>query len=172
MDRRTDLAIAAVVVALGVFVIAVASQISLGLYKDPVGPRAFFYGCGVVFILGGLAIVAQRLYGWRREAAPLIAAEGGDDEPGYPVMAWRVWALVLASLVYAALFRPLGYLIATPLYLVAILCLLEVRRPLSVGLTAITFTAFCYIVFAQVLDVRIPVGPLTGFFRSMGWIVL
>ena len=30
------------------------------MFVDPIGPRAFFYGCGVIFILGGLVNIAQR----------------------------------------------------------------------------------------------------------------
>jgi hypothetical protein len=37
---------------------------------------------------------------------------------------------------------------------------------------AVSFTAVFYVIFAQVLNVRIPVGPLTQLFRDLGWIYL
>ena len=172
MDRRFDIGLAIAFIALGIFVIIVASGIPSGIHKDPVGPRAFFYGCAGVFILGGLVTVARRAMSWRYELGNIVQAEGTGDEPEQPVSAVRAATLFTLTILYAVLFEPLGYLIVTPLFIVAGLVILRVRNAVGVGAIAIIFTLLAYLVFAQFLDVRLPVGPLTDFFRSMGWIVL
>lgn len=172
MDRRVDIAISAAFIALGIFVIIVASQIPSGIHKDPVGPRAFFYGCAGIFILGGLFTIGQRMMSWRYETGNVVESEGSGDEPGQPASAINAGLIILFTLIYAALLEPLGYLLATPLFVAAALVLLKVRRPVAVFLIAVLFTLIAYVVFAQVLSVRIPVGPFTDFFREMGWIVL
>lgn len=172
MDRRVDIGISLAFIALGIFVIIVASQIPSGLHKDPVGPRAFFYGCAGVFILGGLFTLAQRAMSRRYETGNIVESEGSDDEPGQPASPLNAGLIILMTLVYTALLPSLGYLISTPIFIGAALVLLKVRRPLTVISIAVLFTLIAYLVFAQVLNVRLPVGPFTDFFREMGWIVL
>jgi hypothetical protein len=172
MDRRIDIAISAVFILFGIFVIFHARTIESGLFLDPIGPRAFFYGCGVVFILGGAANIVQRYMNRAAFPGPMIPAEGVDDEAGYPASFKRAALLTLVSLLYIATFRPVGYLIGTPLYILAALWILEQRNWLLNVTVAVVFTATFYLTFAQVLGVWLPVGPFTQFFRDMGWIIL
>jgi putative tricarboxylic transport membrane protein len=172
MDRRVDIAISTAFIALGVFVFLVTRTIELGLYKDAVGPRAFFYGCAAMFIIGGIVTIAQRLVSWHHEPGNMVPSEGAPDEADRPASAARVAALFAACMAYAGLLQPLGYLLATPAFIVAALWILKQRNLLRVGAIAIAFTAIFYILFAQVLNVRIPVGPFTDLFQQLGWIVL
>ena len=172
MDRRLDILLSLTFIALGVFVIVAASTISTGIYRDPVGPRAFFYGCAAMFILGGMATIGQRLMSWRSEPGNIVEAEGSEDEAGHPASAARAGLLILSTLVYAWLLQPLGYLIATPLFIAATLVLLRVRGVVKLAAISLIFTLVAYLVFAQLLEVRIPVGPFTTWFREMGWIIL
>jgi hypothetical protein len=102
----------------------------------------------------------------------MVPSEGGDDEAGFPASALRAWALILAVLGLAALWNPLGFLIAMPLFLVAALWIMGGREVWSIITIALLFTVIVYLVFAQLLGVRIPVGPFTPLFRSLGWINL
>ena len=172
MDRRIDIAISAILVAFGLFVIVHATTIRTGLFTDPIGPRAFFYACGVIFILGGLANIAQRLMTWRAYPTHMIPAEGVEDEPGHSASFVRAMILAAVSLVYILTFRPLGYLIGTPLYILAGLWVLEQRNWLLNIAVAVIFTSVFYLTFAQVLGVWLPVGPFTDLFRDLGWITL
>jgi putative tricarboxylic transport membrane protein len=172
MDRRIDMAISAAFVVLGVFVIFEARTIKSGLFTDPIGPRAFFYFCAVVFILGGLMNIAQRVSAWRTVPGHLIPAEGVEDEPGHPSSFKRAMLLAFVSIAYILTFRPLGYLIATPLYILAGLWLLEQRNWRLNVAVAIVFTATFYLIFARLLGVWLPVGPFTKLFRDLGWITL
>ncbi len=172
MDRRVDIAISAAFIALGIFVIFHARTIESGMFTDPIGPRAFFYGCGVIFILGGIANIAQKLAMRRAFPGTTIPAEGVEDEPNHPASAARVGLMALVSLLYVLSFRPLGYLIATPLYVALSLRILNERNWLLIGAVAILFTLIFYVIFAQGLGVWLPVGPFTTLFRDLGWIIL
>ena len=172
MDRRIDIAISAAFIALGIFVIIEARTIKSGLFTDPIGPRSFFYFCAAVFIIGGLTNIAQRVSAWRTVTGHLLPEEGVEDEPGHPASYKRAMLLALLSLIYILTFRPLGYLIATPLYILASLWLLEQRSwRLNVAVATI-FTATFYLTFAKLLGVWLPVGPFTKLFRDLGWVIL
>ena len=92
-----------------------------------------------------------------------IPSEGVEDEPNHPSSAARVGLMALVSLLYVLSFRPLGYLIATPLYVALSLRILNERNWLLIGAVAVLFTVIFYIIFAQGLGVWLPVGPFTTF---------
>lgn len=171
MDRRIDLAVAATFMALGIFIILQASAIKSGMMRDPIGPRAAFYGMGGVLAIGGLILIVRSLVSWRA-SDNLVANEGVEDEAAHPAFARRPFLLIAASLAYGATFNWLGYLIATPLFIAFSLVVLGERNRLSIAVIAILFTVINYVIFAQALGVRVPVGPLTGIFRSLGLVNL
>ena len=173
MDRRIDIAISVIAMLFGIFVILEARTIKAPFFADPIGPRAFFYGCGVIFILGGLVEHrAARLHlapvpdahdprrGRRGRAGPSRRRSGGPR--------CSRWS---ASL-YVLTLRPVGYLIGTPLYIVAGLWILEQRNWLLNITVGLVFTIVFYLIFAQGLGVWLPVGPFTQLFRDLGWIIL
>lgn len=170
MDSRRDLLMALSVVALGIFVMAIAQTIHAGIYRDAVGPRAFPLAIGVLFIVNGGIVAVQRLRNMNAGRGYLVAAEGTEDEAEYPASAMRAAFVIVLTFAYAAAFQPLGYLLATPLYVVAALAAMSERRWLvSVGI-AVVWTIATYVIFAQGLAVRMPVGPLRSVFRAIGWI--
>ena len=173
MDRRIDLALAGFIVALGVFVIVTTTKINNRLALDSVGPRAFWYAVGIALVIGGAIVSIGRLMTWKRGEGNLVTGSGAEeDEPGISASAVRAFALIGDTFLYAALFNPLGYLLATPLYIVSALAIMGERRWLRTALVALIFTVGCYYVFAQVLGARLPVGPFTDLFRSLGWVNL
>ncbi len=172
MDRRIDIAVAAAFALLGILMIWGAAGIKEGMMRDPIGPRAAFYVCGGVLVLGGIAVIVGHLRRWSAQAHHMVRNEGTGDEMEYPSSALRAWALVAAVTGYAAVFEVLGFLIATPVFLVVALWIMGKRRPVPMLAIAVIFTVVVYVIFAQALGVRIPVGPLTPLFRGLGWINL
>lgn len=172
MDRRIDIAVAAAFALFGLFMILHATTIRMGLYKDPVGPRAFFYGCGAIMLAGGVFTVVQRLRRWKSHPSHMIASEGSVDDEAYPASAWRAFGVVATTAVYALVMEPLGFLLASPLFVYVALSVLGQTGVLKKIAIAVIYTLSAYIVFAQILNVRISVGPFTSFFRDMGWIYL
>jgi putative tricarboxylic transport membrane protein len=172
MDRRIDIAVAAAFAALGVFMIWQASLIRDGMMRDPIGPKAAFYVCGAILALGGLAVIVGHLRRWSQQRHHLVRHEGTADEMEYPASALRAWGLVAVVVAFAALFKPLGFLIATPAFILCALAVMGKRNWGVMVIIAVVFSVVTYVIFAQVLGVRMPVGPLTSLFRSLGWVNL
>jgi hypothetical protein len=172
MDRRVDIAVAAAFLFLGAFMIWGASEIKQGMVRDPIGPRAAFYVCGGVLVLGAVAVIVGHLRKWSLQASHAVRNEGTADEVGYPSSAWRVWGLMGLVGCFALLFERLGFLLSVPLFVFIALAALGKRNWVGMVIVAVIFTAVNYGIFAQVLNLRLPVGPLTQLFRDLGWITL
>lgn len=172
MDRRIDLAVALAFAALGLLIIWQAAGIRSGMMRDPVGPRAAFFLCSGILAAGGLLVALRQARALARGEGRLAPEEGAGDEPGVPASAVRAFALFGGLILYAALLQPLGYLLATPLFVAGGHLILVQRNGLGIAVTAAAFTVVTYVVFAQALGVRLPVGPLTGLFRELGWVTL
>jgi putative tricarboxylic transport membrane protein len=169
VDRRIDLIIGILVIALGAAVLFFALDIRpTGPVVDPIGPRAFPYMIGLFFLLGGSRIVLVRLREWRSETGPLVAEEGEPDEPGVPASAAQAFTIMAAAVIYAVTLSRVGYLLMTPLFVVIALKALRLKSWAVVIVTALAYTAVTYIVFAHYLGVDLPLGPLAGPFHSLG----
>jgi putative tricarboxylic transport membrane protein len=162
MDSRKDLIFAVGVVALGIAVILIAHSWEEPLIRDAVGPRAFPYGLGLLFILGGGFVVAQRLRNMNAAGGYQVASEGNEDEADYPASGLRGIAMILLAFAYAAVLNPLGFVVATPAFLLLAFLLMQQRSWTVMLLTAFIYTAATYLVFGRVLNVRLPPGLLTG----------
>ncbi|MES2977519.1 MAG: tripartite tricarboxylate transporter TctB family protein [Pseudomonadota bacterium] len=121
---------------------------------DPLGPRAFPY-----LITGGLVVSA----GWllaemlqaRKAATPQENSEPQD----------RRHLVLLAGVVswialYFAAFERLGFLLSTPLFLLALMAYLNRGKWVANVLTALLFTAGIYFLFSRVLGVSLAKGLL------------
>jgi putative tricarboxylic transport membrane protein len=172
MDRRIDIVLAAACALLGTVVILQAAGIRIGIPRDPLGPRTAFYVVGGVMVVGGVWVIARHLLKWSQASGHLVRNEGVGDEAGYPASGLRAWALMGLCAFYAFALGPVGFLIGTPIFLLAGLFLLGKREPVQMITISVVFTALTYLIFAEGLGVRLPVGPLTGLFRELGWITL
>lgn len=172
MDRRTDIIVAAAFALFGLIVIISATEIRQGMMRDPVGPRLAFYVCGGMMLIGGLWVVAGHLMRWSRDGGNLVEGEGVADEDDYPSAPWRAVAFIALAALYAVALEPAGYLLATPAFLVGLLFLFGKRGAVPLIVIPIAFTILAYLIFAEALGVRLPVGPFTGLFRDLGWITL
>jgi putative tricarboxylic transport membrane protein len=172
MDRRLDMALAAAFMVVGAIIIWQATSIRIGMMRDPIGPRTAFYLCGGVLVLGGAITILTHWRAMRAGRGNVAEMEGTPDTEGHPASFGRAAALIGLCFLYAIAFSPLGYLLATPLFIVAALATLGQRRWMSNLIVAVVFTLASYVVFARILNVRMPHGPLTELFRSLGWIML
>ncbi|MHB0869579.1 MAG: tripartite tricarboxylate transporter TctB family protein [Chloroflexota bacterium] len=142
--------------ALGVISLAIAAAVWLGTADYPVqadisrglGPAFFPRLLAALIALLGLVIIIRALRASRSSAGPLLPN-------AMPV------ALLGVMGAYGVLLVPVGFAIATPLFLLAGATLLGVRLRkgviFSLGLTAAT-----YLVFKVMLAVPLPVGELLG----------
>lgn len=168
MDTRRDLGVCLGVVLLGLFILYGAFRIEQGIYKDAIGSSSFPYALGAVITLGGGVLVLRRLRDLRRDEGYVAPAEGTADEAGHPASALRAASVMGATLAYILLMVPLGYLLATPLFVATALVVMKERRPGVVASCALLWTIGSYLIFAQFLRVRLPLGPLEEWFRTLG----
>jgi putative tricarboxylic transport membrane protein len=74
----------------------------------------------------------------------------------------RSLKLILALLIYAILFKPLGFIISTFLLLVFLFKGLEPQKWSAVLVLSIATIAICYVVFGVFLEMQFPAGILAA----------
>jgi putative tricarboxylic transport membrane protein len=160
MDSRKDLLFSFGVIALGIAVIAIANSWPEPLIRDAVGPRAFPYGLGLLFVLGGAFVAWQRLRNMYAAAGYVVPDEGGEEEDGVPASGLRALTLIGLCAVYTLVLNPIGFLAATPPFVALALILMEERKPLLVLTTSVSFTVVTYVLIHTLLGGRLPPGVL------------
>jgi hypothetical protein len=169
MDRRADLGIALAFVVLGTVVIALTTRIGTTLVVDPIGPRGFGYVLGAALVLGGSAAGFSRVRRWDEAGGGnVVPSEGASDEEGTPSSAGRPLLVLLSAGLYIALLEVLGFLLATPLFLGALLRLMRTRGRRARVVIPIVFTVVVFVVFTLGLNVGLPAGPFRSIFVEFG----
>ena len=114
---------------------------------DP-GPAAF-----PRLIVGGVAILAL-----------LQLLEPGKGEEPLPRgrQALKVGGFLVLLLVYAAVLKPLGFIVSTVIFLVGALILAGVRLPHPLILTPVGLAVVLFYVFYELLRVSLPRGVIEG----------
>ncbi len=161
-----EVGVAIGLVALGAVITALAlNTIGTGVQTDPLGPRAIPVALGGGMALCGLLLLVGRLV--RPAPRPVLLAEGPSesDDVG-PFSPLRLVLVIGATAVYVMAFEPLGYLLATPLYVAALL-LIHGAVPRRALLAAPVIIALAlYAGFRLGLNVPLPGGILeTAFLR-------
>ena len=144
-----------------------ATQVSLKNWNNlGISPRSFPYflaACvafmGIMLVIGGLR--------QRKKAASLPPQETPDEKPGRIVIPLGIRelslppALFMAALtiLYIYLWKPIGFLIVTPVFMWASLIFFGVRPQKSL-LISIGVTAAIYLVFTYGFKVTLPAGLL------------
>jgi putative tricarboxylic transport membrane protein len=160
MDSRKDLIFAIGVIALGLAVIYIAHSWPEPLIQDTVGPRAFPYGIGLLFVVGGAFLAVQRVRNMHASIGYQVPGEGGEDEDGVPASGLRALALIGLCAVYTLVLNPIGFLVATPPFVALALILMQERKPVLVLTTAVSFTIVTYVLIHTLLGGRLPPGVL------------
>lgn len=146
--RRADLLIGLGLLTFAAFYFQQSFAITVGFAADRLGPK--FFPRVLALALAGCAFaLIARSVGGRSDPAPLPTVR----------ISLLLWTMTL-TIAYVMALSPLGYLIATPLYLAALVWLLGYRSPAGLAGTALGVTAALYLVFAQALKVLVPLGPL------------
>ncbi len=162
MDSRKDLIFSLGVIALGIAVIAVAWSWPEPLIRDAVGPRAFPYGLGLLFVGGGAFVAWQRLRNMHAAAGYQVPDEGGEEEDGVPASGLRAMSIIGLCVIYALILNPVGFVVATPPLIALCLIAMKERKPVTVIVTALSFTIITYLLIHTVLGGRLPEGVLQG----------
>jgi len=162
---RRDLAVAAVLVLLGVTVIGLALRVELGVQTDALGPRAFPLALGAAIALCGLLLGVVATLGDRWTASAAVFVESADDDAseGELRSPWRLVGAIVATAAYLVAFERLGYLLATPGYVVAILLLHQGSRGRAFLTAPVFVTVALYAAFRFGLLIPVPDGILESW---------
>jgi len=121
---------------------------------DPLGPKAFPRLLGICLLIAAGLFALEM---WRDHKAKVPPPAEGEMAP------WRhvglISAIAVLTGVYYALFDPLGYIMATTAYLLALMAWFNRGKWVANVLTAVLFSGLSYWMFVA-LDVRLPTGVL------------
>lgn len=146
--RRADLLIGIGLLIFAALYFRESFEITAGFASDRLGPAFFPRLLAGALAASALGLIWRSL-GGRSDATPLPPVRIG-------LFLWTV-GLTLA---YAFLLPSLGYLIATVLYVAAMIWLLGYHNLVGLVATTAGVTAVLYLVFARALHVLVPMGPL------------
>ncbi len=146
--RRADLLIGIGLLLFAALYFRESFEITVGFASDKLGPT--FFPRLLAAALGASALgLIWRSRSDRSDPTPLPPVQIG-------LLAWTVGV----TLAYALLLRPVGFLIATPVYLAGIVWTLGYRSLAGLSATAVGVTVVLYAVFARALHVLLPTGLL------------
>lgn len=145
---------AVVILVVAAVVLADAIRISAEGGFGPSQPGFFPLIVGIGLVAFGIAFLL------RTTALPdLPLREQAQDE--HAETHWRtLWTVIIGLVVYAYLMDPLGYIIATTLFFVAMSRVAGSRKWIRDIIVALLFAIVVYFGFTELLGVRLPAGLL------------
>lgn len=129
---------------------------------DLVGEVGLPSALGIVLLLLGGGLVVQGAIRFRRRGATLSPRATSDHAPLRQVVA--VCGLLA---LYGLSLSRIGFLLATPLFVYAMLWLVDYRNRTVSAVLAVGLTAALWLVFQKYLGVILPAGSLVG--ALSGW---
>ena len=121
---------------------------------DPLGPKAFPRLLGICLLIGA-GLLFLEIWKDRKEPAP----QPETAAPREPTHLWVITAVTVWTGLYYAAFEMLGYIVATAVYLFALMAWFNRGKWLANILSAVLFSALSFAMF-KYLDVSLPKGLL------------
>lgn len=154
---RGELAFAAFLLAIGVFIVADTGNIRVPATSNAVGPRFFPYAIGAFLVLVAVALIVQI---WR---GAIAAPEEGEDIDASRDADWlTVGSLLAVFLAHIALIETAGFVVAIAVLFFGAAWSLGARRPVRDIAIAIVLAVVVYVGFDRLLGVNLPGGFLEG----------
>jgi len=108
----------------------------------------------------------------RREAVPAAAEHAGAAAGERLRLSPMLFGIFTLPLVYLLLMPRVGFFVVTPVFVMAFLWVLQVRRlRLLIGVTAIAY-GLVLLIFVRLFYVALPVGNWPVFYDVNNWIVV
>ena len=154
---KAELGLAALLLALGVFLLVETQRIAVPVNANAIGPRFFPTVVGVVLVVVSLWLAVDVLRGGHGE---MEAAEDVDTSRSSD---WRTIALLSAVFLgHALVLEPLGFPVAAALLFFGVAASLGSRKWLRDAAIAVVLATLVFVVFARGLGVGLPAGVLQG----------
>ena len=139
----------------GVYAYATEQLPSLEI-GDPLGPKAFPRLLTAALLITAVVLLLEILRAPKTRTAPAArTGERGERSAQLVVGAAAVWTFL-----YFLVFEPLGYVIATGLYLVALMSYFNRGKWVTNVSTAVLFSLGSYLMFTKLLGVNLAPGIL------------
>lgn len=159
--------------------LAAAAYSQIGFFDEPI--QNYDFGAAgwprVLCAMMALGATGQLLYqllvppeaaGRPADAASPAPAAGGGPVPATTLRKLAIFVLPFAY-VWAA--PKIGFFVATTVFVVALLLLLEVRRVKPLATVTAIVLGLLLLVFTRFFYVALPLGQWDGFFEVNAWIV-
>ena len=157
LSGKAELGLAALLLALGVFLLVETQRIAVPVSANTIGPRFFPTVVGGVLVVVSLWLAVDVLRGG---AGQMEAAEDVDVSRSSD---WRTLALLSAVFLgHAFLLEPLGFPVAAALLFFGVAASLGSRRWARDAAVAVVLAVLVFVVFARGLGVGLPAGVLQG----------
>jgi putative tricarboxylic transport membrane protein len=150
----TDRIIAAFMVLLAAVYLYATAQIPSLEIGDPLGPKAFPVLLGIALIAAAILLMIETLKADGARTSG-IARESRRH-------LWLIGGVTLWTALYFGVFDRAGYLVATTVYLLALMAVFNRGKRLANALTSVLWSVGSYVLFVKVLGVALPAG-LFGF---------
>jgi putative tricarboxylic transport membrane protein len=152
---RADLWLAVTIIVVAAIYLHADYGLRAAKLSDPLGPKAFPALVGGGLILSALLLLLET---WtKRRALTDLRTEPRGKDQAHLVLS--LVAMVVWTAIYYFVFERLGYLIATPLFLLGLLSFFHKGHHVTNLLVAFGFTAAVYLLFSILLGVPLPTGP-------------
>ena len=145
-----------ILVLAGIYVWA-TQQIPTLEIGDPLGPKAFPYLLTIGLLISAVLLLLEMIKARKSGPGP-TAAEEPADTTTYKIVA----GVVVATGIYFVLFEPLGYAVATSLFLLVTTMYFNKGKMLMNVLTSVLYSFISYYAFTAWLGVNLPRGILPG----------
>jgi Tripartite tricarboxylate transporter TctB family len=111
--------------------------------------------------LCGLLLGVAAFFRWQPEQSGSLSDGGGAEEVEKgPFSPTHLLGAVVATAIYVSAFEPVGYLIATPMYVVAILLIHGGASWRTLIVASVVITTVLYMTFRFALRIPVPGGVL------------
>jgi putative tricarboxylic transport membrane protein len=151
--RSTDIAAGVFLAVLGLTAAAASTGIDAGA-GGQLHPRTFPMILGGLLIMGGASLAVQA--GSRNGGGKAVA---WPDRNG-----WKLLSIALAGLaIYVALSQVLGFIISSLIFVPWFIRCFGRYSHLAAWSCALGVAAFIYLVFVRLLQLTLPIGPLSFF---------
>jgi putative tricarboxylic transport membrane protein len=135
-------------------------QVTVLAFGDPLGPRAFPRILTAALLITVVLLLFEMFFSKhdkKAEPAPETTRAGDAAQDG-PGTRWVIPATVTATALYFFLFEPLGFVISSSVYLLAMTMYFNPGKVVANALVSLLVPVTCYLLFSQVLGVDLARG--------------
>lgn len=143
-------------IVLAVVYFYATEQIHVPDFGDPVGPKTFPYLLEIGFLITAALLLVEILQA-KKGREPFKPAVENKKERRHVL---AIGAVIVWTIAYVAVFEALGYVLATAIYLFALMAYFNRGKWVANGLTAVLFCIASYLLFNTGLGVYLPKGLL------------